>query len=290
MTVSLRMGWAFAVGVTLATTAVLGAGSYLAMPVNHPVGPPPPWLKAEVVRIAGPAGPEIAGWFVPGQPQMGGVLLVHGIRADRRYMVDRASVLQRAGYSTLLIDLQGHGETRGDHITFGHLEAKDVEAASRFLRERVPDRSLAVVGVSLGGAAVLLAPGPLPFDAAVLEAVYPTIESAVKARLVERLGHPGGWLTPLLLVQLRPRLGVDTGDLRPIDHVAAFNRPLLLLSGEHDSHPTAAEAREMLDRAAAPKSLHLFPGVAHDDLFDADPQRWTTEVMPFLATHLRRGH
>lgn len=280
--------WAAVLGVTLAVVSA-GAGSYLAMSVNHAVGPPPAWLKAETVRIARPSGAEIGGWFMPGQPHMGGVLLVHGIHGDRRFMVDRARVLQRAGYSALLIDLQAHGETRGDHVKFGHLESKDVEAASRVLRERLPDRPLAVVGVSLGGAAVLLAPGPLPFDAAVLEAVYPTIESAVKARLVERLGTPGGWLAPLLLGQLRPRLGIDAADLRPIDHVAAFNRPLLLLSGEHDPHPTAAEAREMLDQAAPPKSLHLFPAAAHDDLFDVDPDRWQRQVLPFLARHLPGG-
>lgn len=286
MAISRRLRWTLAVGVTLATTAVLGAGSYLAMPANHPVGPPPAWLQAEVVRITSPSGPEIAGWFAPGQPHMGGVLLVHGIHRDRRFMVDRARVLRRAGYSVLLIDLHAHGETRGDHVTFGHLEARDVETASRFFRERVPGRPLAVIGVSLGGAAVLLASGPLPFEAAVLEAVYPTIESAVKARLVEHLGTPGEWLTPLLLVQLRPRLGVDAGDLRPIDHVAAFNRPLLLLSGERDPHPTADEAREMLDRATPPKSLHLFPAAGHDDLFGLDPERWQQQVLPFLARHL----
>src|SRR5689334_1813075 len=110
MTISARTRWAVALAVAMATTAVLGAGSYLSMPANHPVGPPPPWLQAEVVRISRADGADIAGWFVPGERDLGGVLLVHGIHGDRRFMVDRARALHRAGYSALLIDLQGHGE------------------------------------------------------------------------------------------------------------------------------------------------------------------------------------
>jgi len=51
-------------------------------------------------------------------------------------------------------------ESPGERITFGHLEALDAEAAVEFARQRAPSERLAVIGISLGGAAALLAPKP----------------------------------------------------------------------------------------------------------------------------------
>jgi alpha/beta superfamily hydrolase len=50
---------------------------------------------------------------------------MHGVRANRLSMVERARFLSYAGYSVLLFDFQGHGESTGQHITFGYLESKD---------------------------------------------------------------------------------------------------------------------------------------------------------------------
>jgi len=52
------------------------------------------------------------------------VLLLHGVRADRREMLGRARFLNRLGYGILLIDLPAHGESPDDHITFGAREAR----------------------------------------------------------------------------------------------------------------------------------------------------------------------
>ncbi len=113
---------------------------------------------------------------VPTQNRSGAVLLLPGIRANRLSMVDRARFLSRAGYSVLLIDFQATGETKGDHITFGWKESRDVLAAVNFIRQIDPTARVAIVGSSLGGVAALLATPPLKVDALILEEVYPTIE------------------------------------------------------------------------------------------------------------------
>ena len=77
----------------------------------------------------------------------------------------------------------------------------------------------------MGGAALTLAARPLPFRVATLKSVYPDLPSAVRSRLVSRLGPLGGWLAPLPLVQLRPRLGFEPGSLTPIDDLQDLNAP-----------------------------------------------------------------
>jgi uncharacterized protein len=62
----------------------------------------------------------------------------------------------------------------------------------------------------------------------VLEEVYPTIEIAARNRMENYLGVFGRILTPVLLNQLQWRLGVSPSQLRPVDHIAGVECPLLI--------------------------------------------------------------
>ena len=91
------------------------AGSKLVAPVNHKVVRPQDF-SADVVAIPS-ANHEIAGWWTDTHQGLPVILLLHAVRADRAMMVSRASLFQRHGFSTLVIDLQAHGETPGTEIT-----------------------------------------------------------------------------------------------------------------------------------------------------------------------------
>jgi fermentation-respiration switch protein FrsA (DUF1100 family) len=188
-----------------------------------------------------------------------------------------------------MIDLHGHGESPGKRITMGYLEQHDVQAAVEFARHRNPHHRIGVVGCSLGGAASLFG-SPLGIDALVLESVYPTIRQAVDNRISVRLGPLSHIITPALLCQLRPRLGVSESDLRPIDRLASVGCPILLATGELDRHTTLAETRHMFDTARSPKELVVFPGAAHVDLYSHDPGLYVEKILSFLNARLRPSH
>jgi uncharacterized protein len=201
-------------------------------------------------------------------------------------MVNRARFLSRAGYSVLLVDFQAHGESAGDHITFGYLESRDAQAAIRFAREQLPGEKIGVIGVSMGGAAILLAEPPLNVDAVVLEMVYPTIEDAIADRLKIRLGPWGGWLSPALSLQLKPRLGVSANELRPIDRLAGMATPKLFIVGELDQHTTLNESEKMYEQASAPKEMWVVPMAAHIDLHAYAQQEYERRVLAFFERNL----
>lgn len=154
--------------LVITVVAVWIAGARLAAPANEPIGNVPPDLSAEVVQFSSESGAEIHGWFIPGQKQHGAVVLMHGVRSNRTSMLGRARFLSRAGYTVLLFDFQAHGESLGKQITFGYLESRDAVAAVRFVRARAPEERIGIIGVSMGGAAALLADG-VQADALVLE-------------------------------------------------------------------------------------------------------------------------
>jgi len=275
-------------GFLLFTALLLGSvwmlGSKLIEPANHPVTLP---AGFEARRVSIPAaGHAVAGWWVDEGQGSPVVLLVHGIRADRLSMVTRAQLLTRHGLSVLLIDLQAHGETPGEAITVGYRESADVVAARDWIRREAPGRKIGVIGESLGGASVLLAPQPVKFDAVVLESVYPRISSAVEDRVRIFLGPLAPWVAPLLLMQLEPRLHISPSALEPIKYIGKLGAPVLVAAGSKDQHTTLAESKEMFEAAAEPKEFWVVEGAVHQDLLRFDPKGYEDHVLQFLTHYL----
>jgi pimeloyl-ACP methyl ester carboxylesterase len=257
------------------------AGSTLVAPTQHLV-PLPAGLQAEVVQIEHRNGQPVAGWFLRGNGK-GAILLLHGIRADRRQMLGRARFLAASGYSVLLIDLPGHGESAAPAITFGLREADGVQAALAFLREQTQGQPLGMIGVSLGAASFMLCKTCPQVDAVVLESMYPTIEEAVEDRLRQRAGVLAMPLSRLLLWQLPLRLDINQRQLRPIDAMPGLRMPVMVAAGDRDLHTTIGETRRIFAGAAQPKALWEVPGAAHVDLYAYAPREYEERVGRFLA-------
>ncbi len=276
---------AFAVALLLAAGALYGAGSYLTAPTFHAAGNPDPELFATPVLIPNGQG-YVAGWVARGAGS-GAVLLLHGVRADRRQMQARSLFLNRLGYTVLLVDLPASGESLGERITFGAREADGVRVALAWLRHNLPGEKIGVIGASLGAASVVLSKPGKQVDALVVEAMYPTIEEAVQNRLAMRLGAPGRWLAPLLLMQLPWRTGVTVDQLRPIDAMAALTCPVFVIGGAQDLHTPPDETRRIFAAAHEPKQFWLVDGAAHVDLHTFARREYEQRVAAFLAPHLK---
>ena len=276
------------------------AGEQLSRPARASLGPPPADLQGRAVRIPVPrpipdasgeqAPGQVSAWFSPGQPGRGAMLLLHGVRSHRGQMLARARLLHEAGLGVLLIDLPAHGESSGDRISFGWRESQGVAAALNFLRRELPQEKIGVIGVSLGGASLLLLPpaqrGPL--QAVVLESVYPTIEEAVHNRLRLRIGELlSRGLAPLLLSQLPLRLGVEPSQLRPEQALRQLDAPVLVAGGQLDTQTPPAETQRMAAAAPQLQVLWLVEGAHHTDLQAFAPELYRQRVLAFLIQRLR---
>ena len=280
------LGALFVAAMTLGAIFVWNIGSVLIAPANHPIGRPPGKLQAEDVAFPSASGAMIHGWFVPGQPGRGAVVLMHGIHADRRSLVARAEFLARAGYAMLLFDFQAHGESIGRQITFGFQESRDASAAVNFLRQKAPGESIGVIAISMGAAAALLAQPPLPVAALVLESCYPTLYHATEDRMADRFGFWGRLATPLLMCQLKPRLGIRPDDLKPIESANRIAIPKFFIAGTADKLTRIEESKALLAAAAAPKQFWWLEGAAHVDMHAFAPAEYERQILEFLAKNL----
>jgi len=267
--------------------AVWGAGSFLSRPANHSVGALPAHLQGRDVEFESGSGSKLRGWFIPGRSGAGAVVLTHGFRGDRRQMLGRASFLSKAGYSVLLFDFQAHGESPGKQITIGYLESRDAQAAVEFMKNNCPGEKLGVIGLSMGGAAVVLASPALEVDAMVLEAVYPDIERATADRMERYFGAWARGLGRLLIMQLPLRAGIEKGALRPIDRVGAIKAPKLIIVGAKDRHTKLDESRELFAAAAEPKEFWVVEEAAHVDVHQMVKEEYERRILDFFEKRLR---
>jgi len=269
---------------------LVATGCVMARPHGASVGAAPNDLGAVSVTYASASGSNIHAWLARGILGGGSVLLLHGVGENRTSMLARARFLHRLGFTVLAPDLQAHGESPGDHVTFGARESLDAAASMTFLRGAMPTEHVGVIGVSMGGAAALLGPGPLDANAFVLESVYPTIRQAVSDRLGTWLGPLGGvarWFAPAVIHFVGNDVGVTEGELRPIDRVARLHAPVLLLAGTADRYTPIVEAESLYARAPAPKDYWAVQGAGHEDLYAYDTAEYERRVGAFLVRALR---
>lgn len=262
-------------------------GSALSSPAPLRVGELPADLTGRSVQFASGSGATLRGWFVPGEKGAGAIVLMHGLRASRLNMLGRARFLAKAGYSILCFDFRAHGESTGDEITFGYLESEDARAAIEFLRAIAPGERIGIIGISMGGAAALLATPSVTADAIILEEVYATVSEALTNRLTEQLGGWASVLSNLLVIQYKPRIGVGAEVLRPIERVGKLRMPKLLIVGAADKYTTLEESMRLFDAAAEPKEFWAVVGAAHVDLHSFAAQEYEQRVKLFFQKNLR---
>lgn len=239
-------------------------GSLMARPVNRDIPSPTP--PARLVRVTASDGVPLAGSFWPGaRRDAPAILLLHGVDASREQMARHAAWLHGLGYAVLAIDFRGHGGSGAVARSFGLKEARDAAAALAHLRANAPARRVAVIGISLGGAAALLGDyGPLPVEAMVLQAVYPDLRTAIANRISRVAGGPIAMLgEPLLSYQSLPRYGVGPARIAPREAIRSYRGALFVIGGIEDRSTTVADTRALHGAAPGTPALWLVGGADH---------------------------
>ena len=243
-------------------------------------------LPVEAVTIPSESGARIAGWFLQGSGN-GAVLLLHGIFSNRLVQAERMRMLRDAGYSTLAIDFQAHGESAGGLITLGERESLDARSALAWLRSRLPGGRVAVLGISMGGAAALIGQ-PIDADALIIESAPSDLGLAISNRLALAFGPAGRAFTPIVLAALRIGAGLNAKRLRPVDGLPSLRIPVFVMTGAEDKKTTVEESRAMFEKANSPKSYWEVPGAWHVDLAFAGGAAYRERLLAFLDASLRR--
>lgn len=221
-------------------------------------------LPYEAVRLATVDGERLAGWWVPAERARGAVLIFHGNAGNISHRLDYLSMFHRLGYSTLIVDYRGYGESSGSPSEEGTY--RDAEAAWRWLTETrgLAARDIVLFGESLGGAvAAWLAARTAP-RALVLVSTFTSVPEL------------GAQVYPFLPVRWMSRFRYDTRAA-----LEAVEAPVLVAHSREDDIVPFAHGRELYEAVRGPKAfLELHGG--HNESFVFARQEWVAQLAAFL--------
>lgn len=236
----------------------------------HPtVAVPPPAAAgvpdAEQLEVTAADGTRLASWYVPAEgEQVGAVLVLPGNAGNRAGRGPLAAALARRGLATLLLDYRGYGGSGGRPDEEGLIA--DARAGAEALRRRsgVPPERVVYFGESLGSAVAARLAAERQPAALVLRSPF-TSMADVGARL-----YP--WLPVRLLLRDR---------FETTDRVAAFDGPVLVVTGERDRLIPPELSRRVAD-AADDARVVTVPGAGHNDRALLDGEAMLDGIVTFL--------
>ena len=205
----------------------------------------------------------IRGWFVP-LSSTRVVVVLHGKDSNRAGLLEQSVALAKAGFSLLLLDLRGHGQSDGSNYSYGYYEQRDVLGAVDWLEQNgFQAGHIGLYGASMGASTGLVA---MSHD----NDIKAMVSDSAFANLGDELDHgykviTGGKMPDFflggMLVAARLLHGIDVNGVRPEEAVRHLNgRHLLLIQGEADGLVPVENSRRLKAAAGPDAELWNVPG------------------------------
>lgn len=215
-------------------------------------------------------------------PQAGVAILCHGFGEDSTAMLDRANFLLARGWSVLVTELRGRGQSGGAFCTFGPLEADDLRAWIDNLRKSNAAGPYVVWGRSMGAAIALRTAACDPrIAASILEAPYASLRSAVAGGL--RRKRLPGFLARPLIARAGRIAGTPLDRPDPLSLAPRVAAGVLILIGMRDRVAPSAEAERLANAFPATPRLLRIANAGHQDVFECCDDSELGQISDFLA-------
>jgi alpha-beta hydrolase superfamily lysophospholipase len=242
---------------------------------------------AQAITIPGCDSLALGAWYATESRQMPLVILFHGYGAEKSSLIPEAKSFLGMGFSVLLMDFRGSGDSSESYTTIGYLEADDVVAAFHFAKTKLNHDRIVFYSQSMGAAAVLraVATTEVKPEAILVEAVFDRLLHTVNHRF-GAMNIPPFPAAEILLFWGGRHFGFDAFDHDPVVYASSVKCPILFLHGSDDSRALLSEARKVFASVPGVKEFKEFPGLGHEAAAKRMPQEWTQAVDAFLRSNL----
>ncbi|HIW73124.1 MAG TPA: alpha/beta hydrolase [Firmicutes bacterium] len=252
------------------------------------------WLETvrqEEVSLLSEDGLRLAGTcYHPEEDSHRWVIAVHGYTSSQESMRNIARHYVEKGFHALTPDLRAHGESEGRYIGMGWLDRKDILLWIGQILENDPQAQIALHGVSMGAATVMMVSGEesLPENVKVIveDCGYTDVSSVFTSELKLRFGLPPFPLINSLSVVCRLRAGYFTGEASALKQVEKSHTPTLFIHGDADDFIPVEMVSELYDACAADKEKLIVHGAGHAASCDVDPDAYYSAVFDFVESYI----
>ena len=239
----------------------------------------------ETVTITSRDGLRLAGKYYAGNPGAPLMLFFHGYRSTAaRDGSGGFQLCLRRGFSVLMADQRGHGDSEGGTITFGIRERYDcLDWANAAVEKFGPETKILLLGVSMGAATVLMAsdlPLPPQVKGIIADCGYDSPEDMLRETMRR-------WHYPQFPTWQLTRLGaklfghLDVRECSALESLKHAHVPVLLIHGEADNVVPCEMAAALRDACASHAELLTVPGAGHGMSCYTDPAAYEKALDDF---------
>ena len=228
-----------------------------------------------------------AWWFAQPQPNGRAVMVCHGVADSAFGGMGYALLFLRNGYSVLVPDARGHGQS-GGFVTYGLLEARDTVRWLDWMKAHGTAKAFGF-GESLGGSVLLESLGQCAsFRAVVAECPYSSFAAIADERVARHApAFLAGFLVDQGLLYTRLRYGVNLADARPDLAVEHTKVPILLIHGLADNKTSPVNSERIARENPADIQLWLVPGAKHTGAYATARREFEHHVLGWFAQALQ---
>ena len=222
------------------------------------------------------------------------ILLFHGYKSNaRRDFCMHMKILHDAGYHLIVADQRSHSRSEGKYICFGTRESEDVtiwrEKAAELYGKDMP---VALMGLSMGGATVLMASALIDKADTAVRCVVADCPFSAPIDIVSHVMKNYNKIPPVPFVTFanfwcRWLASYSLNAPSSADKLAESHLPALLFHGTADDYVPPHHSEEVVRRSPDRARLVLIEGAKHAESIYYDEKRYTDELLGFLEQHMK---
>ena len=210
-------------------------------------------------------------------------ILCHGYRGTPcRDFSGGAVEMIKLGYNVLLIDERAHGHSEGHSITFGVRETKDIIAWVNYTRNRFgEDIDLALIGISMGGATVLMAADKVGKAKIIADCPY-TSPKIMLQQTIKMIGLPPRIFYPFVNLASIIFAHTNLNKITPYDSIKNTDNKVLIIHGGSDQVVPNWISNDLYQEYPDKIQYELFEGADHGMSYLVDKPRYQKVIKDFL--------
>jgi alpha-beta hydrolase superfamily lysophospholipase len=224
-------------------------------------------------------------WETKVDSSKGAVIVLHGYRGQKSSMIDRAEYFNSIGYSTLILDFRGCGDSFGYQTTIGFHEANDVKATFDYAKTKF--NNIFIFGSSMGSVAAMkcISDFKIKPQGLLIECPFGSMLQTTYARF-NNMGVPTFPMAELLVLWGGIENDFWAFDHNPIEYAKNISCPTLLLYGLNDDKVSREEIDLIFNNIKGQKQLELIPNTGHENYLKSKPIQWRTVIAKFLSRNI----
>lgn len=196
-----------------------------------------------------------------------------------------APYFHRMGYTILMPEHRGCGESEGKFLGYGTHESKDTFLWIDCARKRFPELDIFLLGVSMGGATVLMMSDKITDPAVkgiIADCSYTSAWDEFAYQLKNPFGLPAFPLLYIFDLYCRIICKYSLRDASPIKAVRGAKVPILFIHGAKDALVPVKMQKELFDACPTQKEMLTVENAVHAQSYYTDPRAYEAATEKFI--------